>query len=300
MERHRDQISRSSRFCNHALIFSSLLPILNWVLLSIHHLSSNDILKKNIHKIRIRGSDLPKSALTLYEQDIELHNSYSHIQKLKTMMKRSLHQTIKVLKFWDQTWKIRTWSTNEKTKENQSTLKGSKESTINRTYKDSTQKETLVISVTMRINFENQRAHPLLSQTRRQKTMGKFFEKNLSESVWEEISKTVQRLHQWETHEPLVDSWHPPCVRSTKRNRAANSMKKCSFVHREAYCQSNKRPKKIVEKILLSYWRISDNKITSSRTWSRRNLVRFYGRTQNPCILSAALHYITSHENSTK
>ena len=38
-------------------------------------------------------------------------------------------------------------------------------------------------------------------------TWENFFEGKISErpeSVWEEISKTVRRLHQWETHEALV------------------------------------------------------------------------------------------------
>ena len=67
--------------------------------------------------------------------------------------------------------------------------------------KDSAQKETLVVSATIRTNVENQRAHLLLLQNRERKAMENFFEKKASQrpgSVWEETSKTVQRLHPWE------------------------------------------------------------------------------------------------------
>ena len=283
IESHRDQMSRRSRFCNHALIFISFF-----------------FLRRQCYKVSAGSSSSPCSPswLVSHEQDIEQQNSQPSYQKLKTMVRRCLDQTIRTRNFEARNERFEHGAPTKRRRKISPRWKEAKRVLSMERKRTLHKKETLAVSVTMRVNFENQRAHPLLSQNRRQNSMGKIFEKNLSESVWEEISKTVQRLHQWETHEPLVDSWHPPCVRSTKRNRAANSVKKCSFVHREAYCQPNKRPKKMVDKVLLPYWRIPGNKLASSKTWSRRNLIRFYGRTQNPCNQIAGCKCITPYENS--
>ena len=63
----------------------------------------------------------------------------------------------------------------------------------------------------MRLNTEKQCGRPLLLQNRRRKAMGKFFERKSSrrpESVWEEISKTVQKTTSVEsarTHYVILD-----------------------------------------------------------------------------------------------
>ena len=66
--------------------------------------------------------------------------------------------------------------------------------------KDSAQKVTLVVPVTMTTNVQHQRAHLLQPLNRRRKMMGNTFERKVSqrlESVWEEMSKTTQRQLQW-------------------------------------------------------------------------------------------------------
>ena len=50
-------------------------------------------------------------------------------------------------------------------KGNGSVLKGSTECAMNEKQKDSAQKETLIVSVTRKINVEQQRAHSLLPRT---------------------------------------------------------------------------------------------------------------------------------------
>ena len=95
----------------------------------------------------------------------------------------------------------------KETKRNLSTLKESQENAINGKRKKNAQEKTHDVSVTMRINVANQRDRFLLLQSRRRKTMDKFFDKKnsqRSEYIWEEIWKTAQRLHQWEMYEHLV------------------------------------------------------------------------------------------------
>ena len=50
------------------------------------------------------------------------------------------------------------------------------------------------------------------SKTAYEKRWETFFEKKSSErpeSVWEKMSNTVQRLHQWKVHEPIVSFLAP-------------------------------------------------------------------------------------------
>ena len=74
--------------------------------------------------------------------------------------------------------------------------------------KDSALEETLAVSVMMRMNEEKLIGPSSLVPEMQTKSDGKHSSKakvsQRPESVWEEISKTVQRLYQREMHEPLV------------------------------------------------------------------------------------------------
>ena len=81
-------------------------------------------------------------------------------------------------------------------KENLSALKGRQENAINGKPKDSAQEETLEISATTRIIVKSNAT--VLSCSKTADAKRKFFERRSSqrpESVWDEISKTVQTLH---------------------------------------------------------------------------------------------------------
>ena len=81
-------------------------------------------------------------------------------------------------------------------------LKGRKGIAIRGKQQGSAQKETLVVSATMRTRSSFPAPEPQTKSDRKN-----FFETTVSqrpESVWEEISKTVQRLRQWDMHELLV------------------------------------------------------------------------------------------------
>ena len=88
--------------------------------------------------------------------------------------------------------------------------------------------------------------------------MGKFFERKSSqwqESVWEEISKTVQRLHQWRVHE-TCDFWRPPECQHYKTQSGCKFGEKCVF-RDKVDSQPNKKQKKNGGKGSVALWKNS-------------------------------------------
>ena len=177
-------------------------------------------------------------------------------------------------------------------KRNLSTLKRSQENAISGKRKDSAQEKTHDVSVTMRTNVTNTRDRLLLLQSRRRKAVEKFFDnKNSqrSEYIWEEISKTAQRLHQREMYEHLMSLLASSGVSKLQTEWRCKFSEKCAFTHRGNGSQHRKKSQnRLVVLNLLPYWRIPGNLFASSRKSSRWNPIRFYGRTQNPCEHSAA------------
>ena len=116
-----------------------------------------------------------------------------------------------------------------KGKGNLSAVRGSKESAVNGKQRNSAQEETHVVFTTMRTNVESQRAHHLLLQNRRRKAMGKTFEKDsLSEvgvRLGRDLEDRAKTASVGNARTSRVSFGILPCVRSTKLNRDANSVK---------------------------------------------------------------------------
>ena len=119
------------------------------------------------------------------------------------MVKRCLDQEIRARNLRPEMTESRQ-EHQRKAKGNLSALKGSKESAINGKHKDSAQKETHVVSATMRTNVENQRAHPLLRQNRRRRTTGKLLRKDVFSEAGVRLGREIEDRTQSELHEPLV------------------------------------------------------------------------------------------------
>ena len=124
--------------------------------------------------------------------------------------------------------------------------KGKVNQSINGKQKDSAQKETLVVPS----HDENKRGtskHPssLAAEPQtKEKRCGKSIERKVSQrpvSVWEEKSKTVQRLHQWECTNPSCNSWHSPVCQNHKTESVCKFGEKFSSMHKEADSQTNDR-----------------------------------------------------------
>ena len=68
------------------------------VLLSMSTISSNDILE-SLYRLRIRESDQLKTVLELYDMEIHQKVSVPNYRKLKTMVKRSMDQRLRLRNF---------------------------------------------------------------------------------------------------------------------------------------------------------------------------------------------------------
>ena len=68
------------------------------ILLSMTNISSDDILER-MDKLRIRESDQLKTVLELYDMEIHQKMSMPNYQKLKTMVKRSINQKLRLRNF---------------------------------------------------------------------------------------------------------------------------------------------------------------------------------------------------------
>ena len=86
-------------------------------------------------------------------------------------------------------------------------------------------------------------------------------------SVWEEISKTVQRLHQWKTHEFLVRFMASSRMSSTtEHNRDAHSAKGALLCTETLTVSHTNDRKRQVAKVLQPYRRIRSNQAVCFNT----------------------------------
>ena len=72
------------------------------ILLSATKILSDDVLKSQ--KMRIRETDPLKNLLELYDMEIHQMISIPNYQKLKTTMKRSINQKLRLQKLWRREW----------------------------------------------------------------------------------------------------------------------------------------------------------------------------------------------------
>ena len=88
------------------------------VLLSMSKVSSDDILE-SLYKLRKRESDQLKTVLELYDMEIHQKISVPNYQKLKTMVKRSMDQRLRLRNFDVRHEKIETGAVVKKFKGNE-------------------------------------------------------------------------------------------------------------------------------------------------------------------------------------
>ena len=77
------------------------------ILLSMTKIPSDDVLE-SLYKLRIREYDQLKTVLELYDMEIHQKISMPNCQKLKTVVKRSIDQKLRLQNFDARHWKIET------------------------------------------------------------------------------------------------------------------------------------------------------------------------------------------------
>ena len=101
------------------------------------------------------------------------------------------------------------------------------------------------------------------NRDRRRRAMGKLFERRSSQRldpVWEKISKTRERPHQWEVHETTV--WFLAVSRMskiTKQSLDANSVKSALLCTERLTVRPPGNRKRLLVRVLLPCWRIPGN-----------------------------------------
>ena len=161
------------------------------VLLSMTKISSEDVLE-SLYKLRIRQSDQLKTALELY--DIEIHQKISmpNYQKLKTMVKRSIDQKLRLRNF-DASKQVQ-WL---RVTGDQVALEEEQEFALSGKQIVSVREETNAVSDTRVMIVQNRHQkplHPLRPPTPRGRSASRKKEPQRQEPVWEVQPTAVQKL----------------------------------------------------------------------------------------------------------
>ena len=120
------------------------------ILLSMTKIPPDDVLE-SLYKLRIRESDQLKNALELYDMGIQQKISMPNNQQMKTMVKRSTDQKVRLRNFDARNERIETGAV------------------VTNRRKDSVREETSVGSGTMKISAQNRHQKPLHPLNRQHK-----------------------------------------------------------------------------------------------------------------------------------
>ena len=127
----------------------------NGILLSMTKIPSDDILE-GLYKLRIRESEKPKTVLELYDLDIHQKKAGTDYHRLKTMVKRSSQQNLRIKNFgarngnYERNAVVKNRGTKNSVNRELLETVGSGKPT------GSVRKETIAVSVTMSISVQKQ------------------------------------------------------------------------------------------------------------------------------------------------
>ena len=198
------------------------------VLLSIRKVSPDHILE-SLHETRRLESDQLKTVLAVHEREIEQYNSEPTYQKLNTMVKKCLDQKIRAQKIEARNERIEKGAPAKRQKGNLSAWKGSKENAINGKTKGKCTKED---ACSFR-HDENKCGKSTSSSRPAPEPPTKSDGKNLRKKRLSEVGVRLGRDLEdrakttlvGNVRTPRVTTGILPCVRSTKENRDADSVK---------------------------------------------------------------------------
>ena len=276
-------------------------------------MGSDDILE-GLYKLRIRASEKLKTVLALYNLEIHQKKAGPDYHRLKTMVKRSIEQNLRMKNFWGQKrklWEKRPWSR----------IRG--QNIVNKDFLEivgngkptgSVLKETIAVSVTISISVQNWHSRILL----RVLSCGRMREMRREPEVPEARVPVVECLDGLAriTSKELapihsVKSGILQNARSTSPRMGADVGKSARMHIDRLMNNLVKGPKRMMTKVQWPCWRsmtcmiewcnplsavtpvtsqitdllgavhrIHDNWGASFRTWSRRSCRQSYGRAQ--------------------
>ena len=212
---------------------------------------------ESLYKLRVRESDQPRTVLELYDMEIHQKISMPNCQKLKTMVKRSIDQKLRLRKFDARHEKIETGAVVR----SQKGLSGVKEERyllpVERN-KGSVRKETNAVSGTTVMSLQNrhQKPHHPLSHNF-SKTQGRGVSRRRAargRSQSEKFNRPPCKyfLKGTCTKSPC-EYWHPPECQFCKSKSGCQFGAECLFLHWKVEEASNRKPKKGDDKSAVAF-----------------------------------------------
>ena len=215
------------------------------ILLSMTQIPPDDILE-GLYQLRIRGSEKLKTVLELYDLEIHQKKAGPDYHRLKTMVKKRIEQNLRMKNFEARTGNCETSAVvkNQGTKQReQRTLgycwqwkaNGQCSKGDNCSFRHDTNKRAK----------STQPKPPPRSSTRQN-------EKNASRTRSPRGRSPSGRMSRWPCKDylkgtctnPFCEKWHPPECLSYKSENGCRFGEKCSYAHRQADEQPDKRSEK--------------------------------------------------------
>ena len=217
-----------------------------------------DNVLEGLGKMRIRESVQLQTVDAMNEQQIDQNRAMPNYQKLKTMLRIHIDQTIRTRN-----------SKREKCQRWQEIMRILPE--------ESKTTATEIISV------DRQHNRPLLIQGRRHRMTE---EDLLNETLLREVKDRAIITLKENCTNPSCAYWPPPACQNYKTESGFKFGDECLVRHAETDSQPSKKSKKSCGKRSVAFLKKSKHLDTCSRTQSRRNRSRFYGRAPNIWIRS--------------
>ena len=252
------------------------------ILLSMTQIPSDDILE-GLYKLRIRESGKLKTVLELYNMKIHQKTAGPDYHRLKTMVKRSIEQNLRIKNFEARNGNY----------ERNAVVKNQrvKKQRVQRILGDCWQWDSKGqcsrgdnCSFRHDINKRAKMTQPNPSPC----SSSRQSERNASRTRSPRGKSPSGRISRWPCKDypegtctnSFCEKWHPPECLFYKTKSGCRFGEKCSCAHRQVEEQPTKRSKKNGDKSAVAMLKIHDKWVACFRIWSRRSLHRCCGRAQ--------------------
>ena len=250
-------------------------------LLSMTQIPSDDILE-SLYKLRIRESEKLKTVLELYNLEIHQKKAGTDYHRLKTMVKRSIEQNVRMNHFEARNGNYETSAVVKnqgiKQRERRSTgdcwqwkANGQCSEGDNCSFRHDMNKRAKSTQPNLSPRFSMQQSVRNASRTR---------SPGGRSPSWKMARLPCKDYLKGTCTNPFCDKWHPPECLFYKSEKGCRFGEKSSHAHRQVDEQPSKRSQIMVTKVQWLCWKLHDNWVAYFKICSRRCLHRFYGRAQ--------------------
>ena len=237
---------------------------------------------EGLYKQRIRESEKLKTILELYNMEIHQKNAGTDYHRLKTMVKRSIEQNLRIKNFEARNgnYERNAVVKNQRTKQREQRTLGDCWQWQNNGQCSKGDNCSFRHDINKRAKLTQPNPSP--SSFMQQN------ERNASRTKSPRGRSPSGRMSRLPCKDYLkgtctnsfCEKWLPPECLFHKSENECRFGEKCSYAHRQVEEQPSKRAKKNCDKSAVAMLKIHENWVAYFRIWSRRSLHRFYGRAQ--------------------